>query len=102
MTDHHLAEVRASVNGVRGGARRGSVALAIALTCVLLGAAATLVGAAAALFVDGPPARLATWVLVAAAVAVTVGLRWGFSEVRRDRLPTARVAEPGPRPGGRC
>ncbi|MFE6161847.1 hypothetical protein ACFQ7F_23390 [Streptomyces sp. NPDC056486] len=101
MTEHHLADVRRLVNGVHGGKRKASGVVAAVAGCVLLGAAVTLVGAAASLLVEGTAARLAVWVLTAVVAAVAVGLWWGFAEFRQNRQPWARAAEREPQHGGR-
>ncbi|MFG2499729.1 hypothetical protein ACGFSB_16140 [Streptomyces sp. NPDC048441] len=98
MTEHHLAEVRHLVNGGHGGKRKTSEVVAV---CVLLGAAAALLGAVVSLLVEGTAARLATWGLAAVAAAVALGLWWGLAEVRQDRRLWSRVAEREPQHGGR-
>lgn len=101
MTEHHLADVRHLVRG--GGKHKASGLVVVVAGCVLLGATAALVGAAASLLVDGTAARLAVWAFAAMAAAVSMGLWWGLAEFRQDHRPRpwARAAGREPQHGGR-
>ena len=103
LNGHHSTEVRNRGASYQDGVRVAERAAALPiLFFAVAGVIATAAGGVASLLVPASGPRLVTWVMVAAAVALSAGVWRGFADFRSGhrRSDPVRAAPQGQQPSG--